>query len=204
MAAELEAAAERVRREGGRPYAIPGGGSNPVGALGYVDCAFELVRQADALGLQIDHVVHATGSSGTQAGLLVGLEGIRSGIPAIGIGVRAPRETQEANVFALAEQTAIHAGAPGCVGRERVVANCDYVGPGYGLPTPGMVEAVRLLARLEGILLDPVYSGKAMAGLVDLVRKGFFARDQNVVFLHTGGSAGLFAYREELIGGDRP
>jgi len=204
MAAELEAAAERVRREGGRPYAIPGGGSNPTGALGYVDCALELVRQADARGLRIDHVVHATGSTGTQAGLLVGLEGMRSGIAVLGIGVRAPREAQEANVFALAERTAAHVGAKGCVRRERVVANCDYVGPGYGLPTPGMVEAVGLLARLEGILLDPVYSGKGMAGLVDLVRKGCFEKDQNVVFLHTGGSAGLFGYRDELLSGHRP
>jgi L-cysteate sulfo-lyase len=200
MAAELEAAAERVSRAGGRPYAIPGGGSNPVGALGYVDAALELVRQADARRLRIDHVVHATGSAGTQAGLLVGLCGSHSGIPVLGIGVRATQDVQEANVFALAERTAAHAGAPGCVRREQVVANCDYVGPGYGLPTPGMVEAVELLARTEGILLDPVYSGKAMAGLVDLVRKGRFEKGQNVVFLHTGGAAGLFAYRSELSG----
>jgi L-cysteate sulfo-lyase len=203
MEAELEAAAERVRREGGHPYAIPGGGSNPVGALGYVDAALELVRQADARDLRIDHVVHATGSAGTQAGLLVGLEGMRSGIPVLGIGVRAPRETQEANVFALAERTASHAGAPGCVSRERVVANCEYVGPGYGLSTPGMLEAVALLARTEGILLDPVYSGKGMAGLLDLVRQGRFGKGQNVVFIHTGGSAGLFAYRSQLVGPSR-
>jgi L-cysteate sulfo-lyase len=198
MVAELAAAAERVRRSGGRPYAIPGGGSNPVGALGYVDAALELVRQADARGLRIDHLVHATGSAGTQAGLLVGLEGSRSGIPVLGIGVRAPRAVQEANVFDLAERTAAHAGAPGCVQRERVVADCDYVGAGYGLPTPGMLEAVELLARTEGILLDPVYSGKGMAGLLALVRRGFFEKGRNVVFLHTGGAAGLFAYRRAL------
>jgi L-cysteate sulfo-lyase len=147
------------------------------------------------MGLRIDHLVHATGSAGTQAGLVTGLVALNSGIPVLGIGVRVPREKQEANVLALARRTAEHLGLPGGVVRaEHVVANCDYVGQGYGIPTQGMVDAVRLVAETEGILLDPVYSGKGMAGLVDLVRKGFFPADSNVVFLHTGGQAGLFGY----------
>jgi L-cysteate sulfo-lyase len=85
---------------------------------------------------------------------------------------------------------------PGTLARETVQANCDYVGAGYGVPTPGMVEAVQMLARMEGILLDPVYSGKGMAGLIDLIRRGQYRKDENVVFLHTGGSVGLFGYRE--------
>jgi L-cysteate sulfo-lyase len=116
----------------------------------------------------------------------------------LGIGVRAPRDRQEANVHRLAEATAQKLGHKGGIPRAAVEANCDYVGAGYGIPTEGMAEAVRMLARLEGILLDPVYSGKAMAGLIDLIRKGAFGKNENVVFLHTGGQAGLFAYRDVL------
>jgi L-cysteate sulfo-lyase len=194
MNGELVKVAERFKAEGRKPYCIPGGGSNPVGALGYVNAAIELVTQANDLGLRIDHVVHATGSAGTQAGIIAGLCGIRSGIPLLGIGVRAPREKQEENVFKLAAQTAELCGAAGAVRREDVVANCNYVGTGYGFSTPESLEAIKLLARLEGILLDPVYSGKGMAGFIDLTRKGFFKKGENVVFVHTGGSVGLFGY----------
>ena len=186
--------AERLRGDGRKPYIIPGGGSNAIGALGYVTCALELLDQANNQGLDIDTLVTATGSAGTQAGLVAGLEGARTGIPVLGIGVRAPKAAQEDKVFQLAEQTAGLLGAAGAVRREAVVANCDYVGPGYGLPTPGMIEAVTMLARSEGILLDPVYSGKAMAGLIDLIRKGQLRKGQNVVFLHTGGAVGLYGY----------
>jgi L-cysteate sulfo-lyase len=194
MDAAMAKLAAELSAEGRQPYVIPGGGSNPVGALGYVTCALELAEQANSVGLDIDLLVHATGSTGTQAGLLAGLEGSRAGIPVLGIGVRAPRPVQEEKVFALAARTAELLGVPGAVTRERVVANCDYVGAGYGLPTPGMMEALELVARTEGILLDPVYSGKAMAGLLDLIRKGQFAKGQNIVFLHTGGAVGLFGY----------
>ena len=196
MAHEMEVLAGELRGAGRKPYVIPGGGSNPVGALGYVNAALEMVNQAAEMGLRIDHVVHATGSAGTQAGLVTGLVALNSGIPVLGIGVRAPREKQEANVLALAERTAEHLGLPGIVRAEHVVANCDYVGQGYGIPTEGMVRAVRLLAEQEGILLDPVYSGKGMAGLIDLIGKGHFRADENVVFLHTGGAVGLFGYPE--------
>ena len=194
MNAAMATLADRLRSQGRKPYVIPGGGSTPVGALGYVTCALELMDQANTQGLAIDSLVHATGSAGTQAGLVVGLYGARSQIPVLGIGVRAARAAQESRVFALATETAELLGVPGSVQRDDVIANCDYVGPGYGLPTPGMIEAVTMLARLEGILLDPVYSGKGMAGLIDLVRKGHFKKGQNVVFLHTGGSVALYGY----------
>lgn len=186
--------ADELRAQGRRPYVIPGGGSNAVGALGYVACALELAEQANAIDLPIDCVVHATGSSGTQAGLVAGFEGSRSGIPVLGIGVRAARAPQEEKVYALACATADLLGVAGAVSRASVVANCDYVGAGYGVPTPGMIEAVTMVARTEGIALDPVYSGKGMAGLIDLIRKGHFKRGQNVVFVHTGGAVGLFGY----------
>jgi L-cysteate sulfo-lyase len=196
MNAEMESLASKLRDEGKKPYVIPGGGSNEIGALGYVDAALELVHQANSQSLKIDHIVHATGSAGTQAGLVTGLMAMNSQIPVLGIGVRAPKDKQEGNVFALAERTADYIGAPGLVKRQDIVANCNYVGDGYGIPTEGMLEAVTMLARFEAILLDPVYSGKGMAGLIDLIRNKEFADDANIVFLHTGGAQGLFGYRE--------
>jgi L-cysteate sulfo-lyase len=198
MNGELGKIAARLKAAGRKPYLIPGGGSNPTGALGYVNAAIELVTQANDLGLRVDHVVHATGSAGTQAGLIAGLAGIRSGIPLLGIGVRAPREKQEENVFKLACATAELCGIPGAVRREDVVANSDYVGGGYGFSTPASIEAIKSLAQLEGILLDPVYTGKGMAGFIDLIRKGMFKRGQNIVFIHTGGSVGLFGYVDDF------
>jgi len=194
MNAEAVAKGEALKAEGAKPYVIPGGGSNRVGALGYVSCAQELVQQADELELRIDRLVTATGSAGTHAGLLVGLQGCNAGIPVLGIGVRNPQDRQEEAVHSLAEATADYVGARGGIPRAAVDANCDYIGPGYGQPTDGMKEAVLTLARLEGLLLDPVYSGKAMAGLIDLIRKGSVSKNERVVFLHTGGQAGLFGY----------
>ena len=196
--AEMQAVVEEVNAGGGSAYIIPGGASNQIGALGYVNCALELVNQATERGLVIDHLVTATGSAGTQGGLIVGLQAMNAGIPLLGIGVSAGREAQEQKVYDLACETADYIGVPGCVARDDVIANCDYVGDGYGIPTEAMNEAVMLLARLEGLLFDPVYSGKALAGLIDLVGKGHFEGAENIVFLHTGGSAALFAYKGEL------
>ncbi|VXB79455.1 D-cysteine desulfhydrase [Brevundimonas sp. G8] len=199
MVAELETTAEAVRARGGKPYVIPGGGSNPIGALGYVDCAREIVVQADEMDLEVHRIVTATGSAGTHAGLVAGLAVMGADIPVLGIGVRAPREKQEANVFKLAEETAALLGQPGRVKREQVVADCDYVGDGYGLIDQGVIDALTLAARLDGIVLDPVYSGKAMKGLIALARAGQF-RGETVVFLHTGGAQGLFGYQSEIEG----
>lgn len=195
MNAAMEALAQKLRDDGKSPYIIPGGGSNEIGALGYVNAAIELTTQANDRSLRIDHLVHATGSSGTQAGLVLGMEGMNTGIPVYGIGVRAPKQKQEEMVYDLAQRTAEYMGlSPDVVARDKVVANSDYVGDGYGLPTDAMVEAVKMLAQYEGILLDPVYSGKGFSGLIDLIRKGHFKQDENVVFLHTGGSISLFGY----------
>jgi L-cysteate sulfo-lyase len=199
--AMVETEAERLRGEGRRPYAIPGGGSNPTGALGYANAALELVAQADAAGLRIDRIVHATGSAGTQAGLVAGLSAISAPVPVLGIGVRAPREKQEAMVFDLACRTAERLGRPGAVTRDLVAADTGYVGEGYGIPRADTIEAIEMFARLEGILLDPVYSGKGAAGLIDLCRTGAIGKDERVVFLHTGGSAALFGYTQALGAG---
>ncbi len=199
MNAELEKTAEAVRERGGTPYVIPGGGSNAIGALGYVDCALELVRQADAENLTIDRIVTATGSAGTHAGLVAGLALLGADIPVLGIGVRAPRDVQEANVHKLAVETAALLGHGDRVTREMTLANCDYVGAGYGLIDEGVIDALKLAARTEGLLFDPVYTGKAVKGLIDLARKGTF-KDETVVLLHTGGAQGLFGYHSELEG----
>ena len=194
MNAAMEALADQLRREGKKPYVIPGGGSNAIGALGYVNAALELLTQANDRNLKIDCVVHATGSAGTQAGLVTGLCAANSRVPVLGIGVRAPKELQESNVFNLATRTAEHLQIPGVVARKDVVANCDYIGEGYGIPTEGMLEAVSLVARTESILLDPVYTGKGMAGFIDLIRKDHFRANDNLVFVHTGGAQALSGY----------
>ena len=198
LMAAMEAMAADLPAAGRKGYVIPGGGSNPLGALGYVACADEIIGQTFERGLALDHIVTPSGSAGTHAGLLVGLIGRRAGIPLTGVNVSRPREQQEANVHALASATAASLGIPGGIPREAVTALDEWVGPGYSLPTPEMIEAVHMLARLEGVLLDPVYTGKAMAGLIGLVRRGHFRTGDNVLFVHTGGSPALFAYQDVL------
>ncbi|MCH7822256.1 MAG: D-cysteine desulfhydrase [Proteobacteria bacterium] len=195
----IDAVAREIKARGGKPYIIPGGASNTIGALGYVNCAIELLEQAEELGLRIDHLVTATGSAGTQAGLIVGLRAMGSDMPLLGIGVNAAQDAQEDKVYKLACETADFIGKPGIVAREDVIANCNYVGAGYGIPTEGMNEAILMLARLEGLLFDPVYSGKGLAGMIDLIRNSHFDAADNIVFLHTGGSAALFAYTDQLV-----
>jgi L-cysteate sulfo-lyase len=204
MNAEMESVAQRMRAAGRKVYVIPGGGSNPTGALGYVNCAMELVGQANDAGLAIDHIVTATGSAGTQAGLIVGLKALNAMIPLLGIGVRAPKAAQEESVFGLALRTAEKLGCPDVVQRKDVQADSGYVGEGYGIPGADTVEAIQMFAELEGILLDPVYSGKGAAGLIDYARKGLFKKGERIVFVHTGGSAALFGYDRYFAGRNVP
>jgi D-cysteine desulfhydrase len=200
MTAAMEAMAADLPTDGRKGYVIPGGGSNALGALGYVACADEILAQTFEMGLALDHIVCPSGSAGTHAGLVTGLHGRRAGIPLTGINVSRPRELQETNVHTLALAASEKLGLAEPTPRAAVTALGDWVGPGYSLPTPEMVEAVHMLARLEGVLLDPVYTGKAMAGLIGLVRLGEFRAGQNVLFVHTGGSPALYAYQEVLRG----
>ena len=180
-------------------YAIPGGGSNPLGALGYVACAQELLQQSFDMGLVIDSLVLASGSGGTHAGMVAGMTGANAGVDIVGVSVRAAKQQQEQKILDLARRTAELAGSKHTAQAATVKVLDDYVGDGYSLPTPSMVEAVKLFARLEGVLLDPVYTGKAAAGLIDQVRRGAFPADANVVFLHTGGAPALYAYQDVLL-----
>lgn len=175
-------------------YVIPTGGSSPIGALGYARCAEELERDLRTHDLSTAAVIHATSSTGTQAGLLAGFSATGSNQKVIGINVYDSDGARiEGAVLELANDTCALLDAP------PVSAACvnvlhDYLGEDYGIPTAETRAAIELLARTEGILLDPVYSGKAMAGLIDLVKKGAFESDADVVFIHTGGIAALSVY----------
>jgi D-cysteine desulfhydrase len=196
LQAALDQASEQAKTEGRRPCVIPLGGSNPVGALGYIDAAQELLIQAKDMGLTFHHIVLPVGSVGTLAGLVLGLRANGSRVPVIGASVLNRREKAEAIAWELVRTTETFLSIEPCVTRDDIFCPDDYLGEGYTIPTEGMIEAVRLLARTEGILLDPTYTGKAMACLMDMVRKGRFMKGENVLFLHTGGAPGLYARPE--------
>ncbi len=201
LAAGMERIAAALRAGGRNPYVIPGGGSNPLGALGYVACAGEIVAQSADLSVAFDAVVCASGSAGTHAGLALGLEAARAQMPLTGVSVRRAEAEQIALVEGLATRTAELLGHDVSVVAGRIAVDDRWVGEGYAIPTDTMVEAVRMLAGLEGVLLDPVYTGKAMAGLIGQVREGRWAKGQNILFVHTGGSPALYAYRPVLAKG---
>jgi len=194
--AALRSVAAEVRAAGGVPYVIPIGGSNPVGALGYVDCAQEITTQATAMGERVGHIVHASGSSGTQAGLIAGLAALSSDIVVHGVSIDQTSAALKARVEDLAQRTLELLG-PGPRNSTPPVRTYDaFVGEAYGQPTTAMWGALERAARMEALILDPVYTGKAMAGLMELVRQGTFDHNDTVVFLHTGGAPGIFAYEE--------
>ncbi len=196
---QMEKMAEELEAYGRKAYLIPVGGSTPVGATGYVACAQEIQTQTFDMGIAFDCIICASGSCGTQAGLLAGLIGCNMDIPLIGINVSREGKPQEELVHSLCKETASHLGLKCDIPRSSVKCLGDYVGPGYSIPTPQMAEAVTMVSQKEGILLDPVYTGKAMAGLIDLIRRGFFKKGQRILFVHTGGSPALYAYKDYLL-----
>lgn len=195
----MESVAERVRTQGGVPYIVPGGGSNARGALGYVSCAAEIMTQNFETGLHVDHIVCSSGSGGTHAGLLAGLHTMSANTPLTGVSVRAKKDPQEAKIHGLAMSILELAGISSRISEASVNVLDSYVGPGYSLPTDEMTEAILLFARTEGILLDPVYTGKTAAGLIGMIRAGDFGEDENVLFIHTGGSPALYAHQKEAL-----
>ncbi len=199
MLGEMEKLAEQLKKEGKKPYIIPGGASNAIGATGYVACAQEIQNQLFESNLTIDHMVVPSGSAGTHAGIVVGMFGSNAGIPVSGVNVSRKKDVQEEIVHNLAVETAERLGIRESIPADQITCFDGYVGEGYSLPTDGMIEAVKLLAQTESILLDPVYSGKAMAGFIDLVRNDHFAPGSNVLFLHTGGSPALYAYLDTFM-----
>ncbi len=199
LGATMQRLADELAKEGRRAYVIPGGGSNALGALGYVACADELLAQTFELGLKLDHVVTASGSGGTHAGIVAGFFAAQADLPITGVSVRAERTAQEAKIRGLADEALALAGANTGVPADLVRVEDGYVGPGYSLPTDEMVEAIQVFARTEGILLDPVYTGKTAAGLIGMVREGRFTPGERVLFLHTGGSPALYAYQDVVL-----
>ena len=191
---ETERLADSLRSEGAKPYIIPAGGSNALGGLGYAVAAGEILDQAEALGIEVGSVVFATASGGTQGGLIAGFALRNSTVEVIGINVDVKDADLADKVSAVARGTGDLLGLGDLDLERRVAIVDDYGGEGYGLPTPEMRETVGLLAHLEGLVLDPVYTGKAMAGLCGLVHEGRFDAKRAVVFIHTGGLPGLFAY----------
>lgn len=198
--AQGRALADDLASESTKPYFIPAGASNALGALGYVECAVETLQQADNMRLAADALIVASGSQGTQAGLLVGLAAAASDMAVHGICVSRSATEQEGLVFELARQTAELAAVTTPLRRNHVICDDGYYAPGYSHPNDDMIEAVLLCARLEALLLDPVYSGKAMAGLIGKIRNGDFEAGNSVIFLHTGGQAALHAYRRTFEG----
>ena len=180
-----------IKSKGTNVYFIPGGGSNPVGALGYVECLNEIIKENKKYNFS--HIVHATGSAGTQAGLLAGRKYFNCNIPVIGICVRHKKDTQVDKIYTEAKKTCEKLKC-NILDKSDVIVYDDYIGPGYGEPTKEMIEATKLLAKKEAILLDPVYSGKAFAGLIGLIKNKKFKKNDNVLFIHTGGSVSLSAY----------
>ena len=195
----MEEVAEEQRILGHTPYIIPLGGSNVMGATGYVCAMNELVEQLKAQQLNVDFIVVASSSGGTQAGMVLGAEifGCKSQI--LGISIDHEASALKTQVAALATATAAHLNIPQLALADKVEVNDDYLGGGYAVVDETEREAIQMVAQLEGILLDPVYTGRAMGGLIDLIRWGAFTRGQTVLFWHTGGAAALPAFADSLI-----
>ena len=182
---------EDIKSKGKIVYFIPGGGSNALGSLGYVECMNEIIK--DNKKYDFTQIIHGTGSSGTQAGLLAGKKLYNCNIPITGISVRFNKKTQEEKVYHTAKKTCELLQC-NILEKSDVVAYDEYIGDGYGVPTEGMVNATKLLAKKEAIILDPVYSGKGFAGLIGLIENKVYKKDDNVLFIHTGGAVSLSAY----------
>ena len=194
LLAAMQEKADELKKEGKTSYMIPTGGSTPIGALGYAACCQEILQQTFDMGLRIDHIVLTSGSGGTHGGMLAGMTALSGGIPITGISISRNAKMQKEVAHGMSVKTASLLGAAEPK-PEEVIVYGDYVGEGYSLPTEGMVNAVKQLAETEAIVLDPVYTGKTMHGLIDLIGKGLFKKGENVLFLHTGGSTAIYEYK---------
>jgi len=187
--------ADRLRAEGRKPYVVPYGGSNVIGTLGCVQAAQEIAQQARERNLAFQAVIVATGSAGTQSGFVVGMALAAPDMAVIGVDIEAEPDRLRAETIALSTELAetLEVDIPDL--EDRIIIDPDYAGPAYGVPTEATREALLLAARQEGLILDPVYTGKAFAGLIGRVRKELFDPKRPVLFVHTGGAPALFAYR---------
>jgi len=201
-AAKLKSLDEELRVAGRKPYLIPVGGSNGIGAVGYVVAVIELMEQLQATGQRVNHMVFGSSSGGTQAGMVLGarVAGFAGSVTGLSIDKNDPEHFEyETEVAQIANECAEYIGSEIRVTRDDVKVVYGYKGEGYGVVGDLEREAIRLMARTEGIILDPVYAGRAFGALLDLIRKGLFKRGETVLFWHTGGAPALFAYARELI-----
>lgn len=195
-----EARATQLREAGHKVMIIPTGGSTALGCLGYARCAAEIVEQEAASGVRFNQVVIPNGSAGTHAGLAAGFELLGRGAATVkSWSVLADQPTSVARTLELTRETLALLGSTTDLQPEAINVNGDQLGDGYGLPTQAMLEAVRLMARCEGLLLDPVYSGKAFAGLLDDIRQKRYRHGEHILFIMTGGTPGLYAYRGAFL-----
>jgi len=198
---KLEAAAERLRSKGYKPFIVKHNLPEiaaVIGPVGWVNAAGELVEQLRARNLKADYVILANGGGGTQAGLILGSKYLKADYKVVGISVSNKKEQAESATTAQANATAEYLGLNTLIDRGNVEVYDEYIGEGYGIPTKECIDAIRLVAQTEGICLDPVYTGKAMAGLIDLIKKRRFKPTDSIIFIHTGGIPALFAYHEEI------
>lgn len=193
----LDDTVESLKEEGHRPYILSDAGSTPLGVAGYISAMFELESQAMNLGVDFDYLIHATGSGGTQAGLIIGAKALNLDMKIIGASTGGRTADQQAeNVYKIISESSKALNLNIGVNKEDVIVKDEYAGGGYGFMSKEKIEAVRIVAESDGLILDPVYTSTSMACLIDLCRKGFLTKKDSVVFLHTGGSAALFPYKE--------
>ena len=198
-AAEMNVLAERLRGQGRTPYVIPRGGSVPAGAIGYAAFIPELLDQLYSLGADRAYIYLGTGSTGTHSGVLAGLAATGASLTVQGISVSRTRSEQIENIRNLTDATLKYLGLGMSLDKQQVHVDERYRGPGYGQPTKETMDAIEIAALDEGLILDPVYTGKAMAGLIGHAQEGRFQASDTVVFLHTGGAPALFAYHREML-----
>jgi L-cysteate sulfo-lyase len=201
----LDEAAMEIKEWGHTPYVAPIGGSavggsmeKPLGAISYVNAFIEMVEQAKSQGIDVDHVIHASGSGGTQAGLVIGAKAWNKKVKVLGVSVSEEKRTYGKLVLEIAKDTERALELSLDIGEEDIIIFDEYLGEGYGEVNQDVSDAIRLVAMKEGIFLDPVYTGKAMVALIYLVKKGYFEKDDSVVFFHTGGTAALFPNKHKL------
>ena len=192
--------ADELRLMGRNPLVIPAGAECPLGTVGWINAAFEISEQLKDKKIDVTSVVLANGGGGTQAGLICGFKRLNMTMPIVGISVLNEKTEAINEVVRHGNEVASFLELDIAIALDDVTVYGDYIGPGYGVPTEACIEAIKLVARTEGIFLDPVYSGKAMHGLIDLIHKGFFTKKDTILFIHTGGVAADFAYSEELTG----
>jgi len=200
MPKKMNELADELRLKGRNPLVIPAGAECPLGTVGWVNAAFEISEQLKDKKIDVTSVVLANGGGGTQAGLICGFKRLNMTMPIVGISVLNEKTEAINEVVRHGNEVASFLELDIAIALDEVTVYGDYIGPGYGVPTEACIEAIKLVARTEGIFLDPVYSGKAMHGLIDLIHKGFFTKKDTILFIHTGGVAADFAYSEELTG----